>query len=257
MTNLTFDLAQALGGLNLADSLTFAQTQAGTVGRGVSWDQWFAIAVALAVLILPFVVGSFLAKTFRMPNYGTRFGWILLAIVASTVVLLNKLPGLGIDLRGGTILVYEMDPGKLRGQGNTGQPISSQDLVEPLTRRINPSGTQEIVIRPYGESQIEIIVPEVDQREVDRIKRKVEEAGILRFAIVANQADHQGQINLAIDQAQSPDQGIRTSEVVKDASGEIVGLWATVDREVVDGVPGPCDTMHPMGSCETRAAESW
>ncbi len=85
-------------------------TQAGTVSRGVSWEQWAAIAIALAVLILPFVVGGFLAKAFKMPNYGTRFGWILLAIVASTVVLLNRLPGLGIDLRGGTILVYEMDP---------------------------------------------------------------------------------------------------------------------------------------------------
>jgi SecD/SecF fusion protein len=213
-----------------------AQTQADVVGREVSWDQWLAIAVAMAVLILPFLVGSRLAKWIRMPTYGTRFGWILLAITASTVVLLNRLPGLGIDLRGGTILVYEMDPGKRMTP--EGQAVSSQDLIEPLIRRINPSGTQEIMIRPYGESQIEIIVPEVDQHEVDRIKRKVEEAGILRFAIVANQADHQAQINLAAEQAESDVQSVRTAEMVTDSAGDAVGLWATVDREVNDGQPG-------------------
>ncbi len=217
--------------------LTLAQTQAGTVSRGVSWEQWLAIGIAMAVLILPFIVGGFLAKTFKMPTYGTRFGWILLAVTASTVVLLNRLPGLGIDLSGGTILVYEMAPGKKIDGAS--QNITSEDLVEPLTRRINPSGTQEIVIRPYGESQIEIIIPEVDQREVNRIKRKVEEAGILRFAIVANQSDHQAQITLAANQSESSDQGIKTSEVVTDSGGDVVGMWATVDREVVDGNPGP------------------
>lgn len=229
----------------LPDAILLAQTQAGGVGREVSGSQWLAVASALAVLILPFVAGNFLARAIKMPHFGVRFGWILLAIAASIVVLTNRLPGLGIDLRGGTILVYEMDPGKTRGQ--EGQNISSQDLVEPLTRRINPSGTQEIVIRPYGESQIEIIVPEVDQREVDRIKRKVEEAGILRFAIVANQADHQDEINLAVAQSEQEDQGTRTRELVVNAAGEPVAIWAQVDREVNDGTPGQF-RFDPSGS---------
>ncbi|MFK8110826.1 MAG: protein translocase subunit SecD [Rubripirellula sp.] len=213
------------------------QTQAGTVSRGVSWEQWGAVAIALAVLILPFLIGNFLAKTFKMPNYGTRFGWVLLALIASGVVLLNAWPKLGVDLRGGTILVYEIDPAKLSAVEAEGQQIKSEDLVGPLTRRINPSGTQEIIIRPYGESQIEIIVPEVDQFEVDRIKRLIEEAGILRFAIVANQADHQAEINMAIEQADSPDQSIRTSDTVRGPDGNVLGLWANVDREKVDGKP--------------------
>ena len=110
--------------------------------------------------------------------------------------------------------------------------IKSEDLIEPLTRRINPSGTQEIVIRPYGDSQIEIIVPEVDQREVDRIKRLVEEAGILRFAILANQRDHQADHQPGrTAQAESDNSGIRTSETIKDAQGKVVAFWANVDRE--------------------------
>ena len=214
-----------------------AQSRATTeIAEGISWKQYGAIAIAMAVLILPFVIGGFLAKLFKMPNYGTRFGWILLAVIASVVVLMNKLPGLGVDLRGGTILVYEIDPSKNReSDSSEGQRIISQDLIEPLGRRINPSGTQEIVIRPYGEAQIEIIVPEVDQREVDRIKGLVEEAGILRFAIVANQADHQRIIDLAIDQSQSDLQSERTQEVVYDVDGpdgdSAYGLWANIDRE--------------------------
>ena len=212
---------------------TLAQsTQAGAVSKGISWDQYLAVAVALAVLILPFVVGNYLSKATKMPNYGTRFGWILLALAASTVVLSNRWPGLGVDLRGGTILVYEIDPGKLSVVEEAGgQRIKSEDLIEPLSRRINPSGTQEIVIRPYGDTQIEIIVPEVDQREVDRIKRLVAQAGILRFAIVANQRDHQPEINLAIQNAESANGGIRTSDTIRDAGGELQAIWANVDRE--------------------------
>ncbi len=228
---------------DLANAQAAEAGAAGAVDDGISWGQYIAVAIALAVMILPFVVGNFLAKSIKMPTYGTRFGWILLAITASGVVLANNRPGLGVDLRGGTILVYEMDPGKLGTADAEGmQKISSEDLVEPLTRRINPSGTQEIVIRPYGESQIEIIVPEVDQREVDRIKGLVEEAGILRFAIVANQSDHQPQIDLAVDQASSPQRSARLSEVVRDPAfdeeNNIVAFWANVDREKENGKPG-------------------
>ncbi|TWU42326.1 protein translocase subunit SecD [Novipirellula artificiosorum] len=222
-------LPQAIDGF-----MVLAQTSevASSVTSGISWQQYGAIAIAFAVLVLPFVLGGFLAKTFKMPSYGTRFGFILLAVIASAVVLLNKLPGLGVDLRGGTILVYEIDSSKnISGDGVNSQRIISEDLIEPLSRRINPSGTQEIVIRPYGESQIEIIVPEVDQREVDRIKGVIDTAGILRFAILANRADHQRMIDLATEQSESTAQADRVRSYVKDVDGRITGIWVRVDRE--------------------------
>lgn len=238
------ETAAATADLAQAQTDGAAAAVAGTAGEeGISWVQYSAVAIALAVLILPFIIGNHLAKSLKMPTYGTRFGWVLLAIAASSVVLAKNRPGLGVDLRGGTILVYEMDPGKLGAADENGiQNITSEDLVEPLTRRINPSGTQEIVIRPYGESQIEIIVPEVDQREVDRIKGLVEEAGILRFAILANQSDHQPQIDLAIEQASSPQRSLRLNEVVRDPAfgdeNNIVAFWANVDREKEGGKLG-------------------
>ena len=222
--------------------LTLAQTEAPVVETSWLDDVWFgipvrsliALVVVLAVLILPFVAGNFLSKSLRMPTSGTRFGWVLLALTASVVVLVNKLPGLGVDLSGGTILVYELNPEKLKSLADAGgQRVVSEDLIEPLTRRINPSGTQEIVLRPYGEKQIEIIVPEVDQLEVDRIKGLVEEAGVLRFAIVANERQHAGQIDLAKTQASKGGVQATRASVLTD-EGVQVAIWASVDREKKD-----------------------
>ncbi|WP_246112939.1 protein translocase subunit SecD [Allorhodopirellula solitaria] len=204
---------------------------AGEVTRGMDTAKWVALLVAAAVLILPFVFGGWLARALKMPGYGTRFGFILVALIGSGVTLWNRLPGLGVDLRGGTILVYEIDPEKQEELRQNNSPISSQDLVEPLTRRINPSGTQEIVIRPYGESQIEIIVPAVDDREVARIKKLVEEAGVLRFAILANDRDHAAIITQAIEQSESNDPAVATAVQVGDIDDGLYGRWVKMGRE--------------------------
>ena len=216
------------------------QTQAGAVAEGISWEQYLFVGIALAVLVLPFILGGFLAKTLKMPQASSRFGWILLALIASSVVLFNKLPGLGVDLSGGTILVYEMDPEKRNALNENGdETVKSEDLVEPLSRRINPSGTQEIVIRPYGETQIEIIVPAVEQSEVDRIKKAIETAGILRFAIVANRADHQTIISTATERSLSQDRSVRLAPTVREEGDNgVFGMWVEVDREVVDKKKG-------------------
>ncbi|TWU16037.1 bifunctional preprotein translocase subunit SecD/SecF [Allorhodopirellula heiligendammensis] len=219
----------------------FAQTDsavAGEFSQGMNTERWVALLVAAAVLILPFVVGGRLAKSLKMPGYGTRFGFILVAILGSGVTLWNRMPGLGVDLQGGTILVYEIDPQKQAELKENNSPITSQDLVEPLTQRINPSGTQEIVIRPYGESQIEIIVPAVDDREVARIKKLIEEAGVLRFAILANDLDHAAIISQAIEQSELDDPVAATAVQVGDIDDGLYGRWVKLGREskTIDGV---------------------
>ncbi len=235
ITDVAMPLAQAADNNAVLEKVAVAATDAADGPQeGISWKQYGALAIALAVLILPFIVGGRLAKMFKMPNYGTRFGFVLLAFIASAVILVQRLPGLGVDLRGGTILVYEIDPSKnIAADGDSGTRIKSEDLIEPLTRRINPSGTREIVLRPYGETEIEVIVPEVDQREVDQIKEVMAEAGILRFAILNNQRDHSMEIDQARAQSESAETNVRTQSVVM-VDGEIRGRWAAIDRELVD-----------------------
>ncbi|OYP34688.1 protein translocase subunit SecD [Rhodopirellula sp. MGV] len=215
------------------ESLTLAQSLIAQAEQqqGVSWQQLLWLAGAFAVIIVPFFVGGFFAKALKLPSHSVRIGFVLLAVTASIAVLVNRLPGLGVDLRGGTILVYEIDPSKSNPEADGASKVKSQDLVGPLTKRINPAGTREIVIRPYGDSQIEIIIPEVDQREVATIEEVLQQAGILRFAIVANRIDHQRLIDMATEQASSNDRAVRLSEVILNENNEVVGRWAEVDRE--------------------------
>ena len=72
---------------------------------------------------------------------------------------------LGIDLSGGTILVYEVDQDASRhltgpdGQGTRGRAKADSTLANALKRRIDPADLLGVVIRPIGESRVELILP--------------------------------------------------------------------------------------------------
>ncbi len=80
-------------------------------------------------------------------------------------------------------------------------PDLMQKLVGAIGRRINPGGLKEVTVRQYGAEQIEIIVPEIEQREVEQIKRIISTSGNLQFRILANntEADHKELIDLALE----------------------------------------------------------
>src|SRR5437773_10517588 len=68
---------------------------------------------------------------------------------------------LGVDLVGGTILVYEIDLRKNQGEDKAFDPLKDINvLAESLKRRIDPNDLYNITIRPAGgEGRIEIILP--------------------------------------------------------------------------------------------------
>jgi SecD/SecF fusion protein len=204
------------------------------------------IAVLFGVFVLPFIVGSRIAKALRMKDIGGRVGVILSVLIATLGILaFGWPPKLGIDLKGGVILVYEVDvqsrtaaqgagtqaKGDQTGGTNTagdpnaaptGSGFDMPSLIVALTRRINPGGTKEIVIRPFGERQVEIIIPDVDPLEIERIKKTISTAGMLEFRIVANGRDHAALFELARSQADDPTQ--RRLPTVKDANGKPLGF---------------------------------
>ena len=81
----------------------------------------------------------------------------------------------GIDLAGGTILVYEVnldkEKQKRQAQQDAGQPgaaaasdsgLSADDirqLAESLKRRIDPADLRNVIVRPVGTTRVEIILP--------------------------------------------------------------------------------------------------
>ena len=111
---------------------------------------------------------------------------------------------LGIDLSGGTILVYEVDQELSKQQSRSGDPGSGgratadASLAGALKRRIDPSDLRGVVIRPIGESRVEILMPykapEPGQEgasgnDVEYVKGLIREVGSLEFRILANDTD--------------------------------------------------------------------
>src|SRR5438105_8133762 len=67
---------------------------------------------------------------------------------------------LGVDLVGGTILVYEIDTRKQLEQDKANPQRDTHLLADSLKRRIDPNDLYNIVIRPAGgEGRVEIILP--------------------------------------------------------------------------------------------------
>ena len=87
----------------------------------------------------------------------------------------------GIDLSGGTILVYEVNKG-----GTAAGSVNLDELITALKRRINPEGVLDIPIRSIGNNRIEVILPKATAEEVEEVKRKMTNVGSLEFRILAN-----------------------------------------------------------------------
>jgi SecD/SecF fusion protein len=259
----------------VADRLLDGMASAGRLAVGTSWgvlgqveeavaaSGWWggldestktflvSFLVLLAVIACYFVGGR-LARFLRMPTDSFRFGTVLTVVLLGLLVVTLGKFKFGPDIRGGTILVYELDRESLRTTDGQERPFSAEDLVGPLNERLNPSGTKDIVIRPYGDDQIEIIVPDVDRFEIDEIKRVIQSAGVLRFRIVANGRDHADIIRQAREQAESTDASVRMRRDVFAPDGQrVVGQWYTIGREAPnpDGLRrlrewGPADTFR-------------
>ncbi len=227
--------------------------------RGESRPPWQIALILVLVVAIPIPIGFQLGKMLRMPDHGWKIAVILLSITAGgAITYFGWPPKLGIDLSGGVILIYEIDeeataeqlasePVKQEaedreltsserfwewlGMGtDEGQPhtlaateqINADELAQQLRRRINPGGVKEIVVRPYGPRQVEIIIPEVDAAEIEAIKRRIEKTGQLEFLIVATPRDDEVMIEKAEKNIADPHQ------FVKNAEGETIGRWVPV-----------------------------
>lgn len=221
-----FDLSYSL----LAQAAQAAQN----AGAGNGTPGWLPFAIFLAATVPAYLLGVGLAKWLRVPDYANKIGFILLTIsLGTTLVALAAAPDVelvkpkfGIDLRGGVILVYEIDAentaATLAESGETGK-VSLSELVSSLNERLNPGGINEIQIRAYGEDQVEIVVPDVSQEEIAAIKRQIENTGQLEFLILATDPQRDEAINIVLNQ-ETPGR----EKFVYNADGEMVGKWARV-----------------------------
>ena len=118
---------------------------------------------------------------------------------------------LGIDLAGGTILVYEINLERtnlrkqIQGDGpsrSAGQGLSSEEmnqLAAQIKRRIDPADLKNVTVRPLGDTRVEIILPtggastrgrtNLNTSEIDEVKGLISQMGVLEFRILANEND--------------------------------------------------------------------
>jgi SecD/SecF fusion protein len=75
---------------------------------------------------------------------------------------------LGVDLVGGTILVYEVDPDKEMKASYRDNP---ELLASSLKRRIDPADLYNVTIRPVGSQRVEIILPTGGQHQSEAEER--------------------------------------------------------------------------------------
>ena len=158
-----------------------AQTERTANGDELFQNPFVVIALIVVAAFLIFMLGNWVARQLRMVDHGWKIGLVSLTVAAGLLVIMTSWPPkLGIDLSGGVILVYEVSDEE--------QNVPMPELVAALKRRINPSGVKEIVVRQYGDRQVEIIIPEVEAAEIDYLKQMITTAGALKFRIMAQRS---------------------------------------------------------------------
>src|SRR6267142_1778689 len=93
--------------------------------------------IVLALIIVSAIIGIALANAVRMRDYGWKIGLILSTILVSTFVVLFGEFKLGVDLKGGVILVYEvneLETKQLR-RGTRENEWDMGQLIAVITRR--------------------------------------------------------------------------------------------------------------------------
>lgn len=214
-----------------------------TVANTDSLSGFINLAIMAGAVLIPFALSKFFSNKLKMPTHMSAFYWIILSILSTSMILGFTWAGYlkmkwGPEIVGGTNLIYEIDR-----TGDGGIQVVAKDFLVPLNNRLNPSGTKELLIRPIGDDQIEIIIPDVDATELAEIKRQITDSGKLEFRIVANANDHKNIIDLAVAQANSSDQNVRLKKdiiLVDKTTNEprVVGTWRRLGRGVpVDGIP--------------------
>ncbi len=166
-------------------------------------------------------------------------GMVLFSALLAVLIASFWSPRLGVELDGGTRLVYDVDRDSLQGdEFETLAPgaIDWNALVRAVQTRVDPSGTRGSAVRHLPPWQIEILFPEKDAIEIERTKRLITTAGMLEFRAVANPVDHQHLIDLA--QQQAADAENPRAKYVRDGD-QVVATWARVARDstpTADGI---------------------
>ena len=223
-----------LGTTNLlAQATEVAQKGSGEISFWQSGT--FGFILLLLVIFLAWFLAKSISSSLRLPEYRSRMVMALLPIMVGGLLIFSGWPPrFGVDLRGGINMVGSLN---LADFPKENRP-TAQDIIDKLIKRVNPSGTMEIAIRPLGEDKIEVTIPDVTPAEADNIWRLLVSAGKLEFRIVADGQflAHREAMSFAEEEAKGGYRG----KVIKDDEGKEVAFWCPIARiEIPQGQTAP------------------
>ena len=110
-----------------------------------------------------------------------------------TLEILSRGLNLGLDLRGGTELLYSIRPIAAPRSTATAakakqapvEKVNAEDVIAIIHRRIDAYGLREIRIQAQGTSDILVQLPGQEAAALESLKRIIKESGRLEFRIVA------------------------------------------------------------------------
>lgn len=122
---------------------------------------------------------------------------LVLALLAGAVsFFLWKGINLGLDLQGGSRLVYRFDFDDARRRGQIGEQeddaLVLSQTVQIFSKRVDSIGLREIPITTLGDDQVVIELPGMTPVEVDQVKQTITNLGKLSFRILADSTDDLG-----------------------------------------------------------------
>src|SRR5580704_12521196 len=223
-----------LSGLTLAQAAGTTQTAAETA-KATQTSAWVLFALVMTVIVVPFVLGSLLSRALRMKDVSMRIGLVLFTVFLALTpfawrIVQGRSPKdalrMGIDLAGGSDLIFQIDTEKAAQEEKKITPQVMQRLIGAVTRRLDPAAQEQITVRQVGSDRIEVIIPGADREVVEQKKKQMTRLGTLEFAILANMRKHRDIIRQALA---SPDPVLRRD-------GQVVAAWREVGWSEVNKV---------------------
>src|SRR5262245_25306789 len=128
---------------------------------------------------------------------------------------------LGVDLVGGTILVYEVDPAR------TPENFKAEDLAAALKRRIDPADLYNITIRPVpgNPPRVEIILPTGGRHQAVKEKERWDRLIAAATADYPRTATLYSDVRLDSGPAALVEQITRVSGLTKPEERAAVEAW--------------------------------
>ena len=119
-----------------------------------------------------------------------------------TLLILSRGLNLGLDLRGGTELLYSVPPVKAprkrpgtqpakktkqQKEEASGESVTAEEIKDIIQKRIDAYGLRETRIQAHGDASILVQLPGQEAAALETIKRIIRESGRLEFRLVASE----------------------------------------------------------------------